>query len=210
MGLMDVKYAKIAMQYGKSGGDFEKTSTDLVEDVLIDWSNEAIDTMRVALRQKSKSKSQTLAESIRPKLEKKSQSVKLAIQSDEYYYDFVDKGVKGVKKNKAPNSPYSFKTIGVSKKMVNSFKKWIAYAGITKVDGVRTAFKGKTRKKALSDQERAARTLAVRTKIGGIKPKGFIKSAINKTTVNDLKENISSALGQLIRVSIINYGNNSK
>jgi hypothetical protein len=41
------------------------------------------------------------------------------------YYDFVNKGVKGVKSSdKAPNSPYSFKTLSVGYEMANSIQRW--------------------------------------------------------------------------------------
>jgi len=41
------------------------------------------------------------------------------------YYDYINKGVKGVKdQSKATGSPYSFRNLGVSYKMVNSLKNW--------------------------------------------------------------------------------------
>ncbi len=49
------------------------------------------------------------------------------------YYDFVNKGVKGVKSG-TPNSPYAFKNIGVGRAMLQNIKSWVDRNGIRRND----------------------------------------------------------------------------
>jgi hypothetical protein len=93
--------------------------------------------------------------------------------------------------------------------MINSFKGWAATAGITNVKKTTLSYKGKNKQKAVSDQERAAKTLATWTKIGGIKPKNFISKAVNKKRVNELADSLSKALSQTITLNIVNGNNNN-
>ena len=65
------------------------------------------------------------------------------------------------------------------------------------------SFKGKSKNKALSDQERIAKTLATWTKIGGIKPKNYIEKAANKKRIDQLADSLSKALGKTITVQLI-------
>jgi hypothetical protein len=88
--------------------------------------------------------------------------------------------------------------------MVDSFKKWSAQAGVIGVKGTKASFKGKSKKQAISDQERIARTLAVWTKIGGIKPKNYIEKAASPKRVKQLADTLSKAIGRTITVNIIN------
>lgn len=214
----DIRYRGLAEKYGRSSDDFVQVSNNVIQDVLLTWSNESIEIMRQELMKKSKSKSQATAESFRPVITPISGGMNLKIQTDVEHVDYIDKGVQGVKnKNKAPNSPYSFKNLGTPDKMIDSFKKWIANAGIKsyKKDGKRRAlFKTnrKTKEKTFRTEraDEAARSLAKATKIGGIKPKNFIKKAINRKRINELKRGVSAALGETVKIQILNYGNNNK
>jgi hypothetical protein len=205
----------IGNKYGKSITDFGKASTNIIEDILIQHCNEGIDLMRKQIWKKAKTgQASDLAQSlqIKPK-EVTPTKVTISTVSDMVYWEFVDKGVKGVKnKNKAPQSPYRFRNLGTPPAMVDSFKKWIARTGTKVVDGTQMSFKGKKRKTALKEQERAAQTLAVRTKIGGIKPIDYVSKANNpkrnKELTRKLRQGLASGIRQNINISI--YGNNSR
>jgi hypothetical protein len=204
----------IGSKYGSSISDFATASANVIEDLLIKHCNDGIKLMRNKIYRKTKTgTSSTLAQGIenRP-VSVSTNSVSITTISNEAYHDYVDKGVRGVKYNKAPQSKYKFKNLGTPPAMVNSFKKWIARTGIKNVDGVQMSFKGKKRKTALSEQEKAARTLAVRTKIGGIKPVNYIEAANNKARNTAFAKQLAVGMAKTITSNIkkdIN-GNNNK
>lgn len=201
--------ANIASKFGTSVDDIGQAMEGTAEQIIMDWSNEGIELMRQQIINNSRVKGQsTLAQSFSIQVVGNSIQV---VTTDEYakVYDYIDKGVKGLKGNKAPNSPYKFRNLGTPKEMINSFKGWAATAGITNVKNTTLSYKGKNKKKAVSDQERAAKTLATWTKIGGIKPKNFIIKAVNKKRVNELADSLSKALSQTITLNIVNGNNNN-
>jgi hypothetical protein len=209
----------IGSKYGSSISDFATASANVIEDLLIKHCNDGIELMRKRIWAKTKTgTASTLAQglNITPKRTPKTITVLTmsrvnTIGNSPNYYDFVDKGVRGVKYNKAPQSKYKFKNLGTPPAMINSFKKWVASAGIKNVDTTKTSFKGKKRQTALSEQEKVAKTLAVRTKIGGIKPVNFIAQANNTIRNNELRKQLIEGLGVTIRINIkkdINGNNN--
>ena len=86
--------------------------------------------------------------------------------------------------------------------MITSFKKYIAASGTTVFNKIKLIRKNK--KKQASVIDKAAKQMAVATKIGGIKPMGYIKAAVNPRSQKALAENVTAAIGGLIRTSIIN------
>ena len=206
----DIRYRGLAQKFGRGSNDFTQASSNVIQQVLLDWGNESIEIMRAELMRKSKSKSQATAESFRPVLTPISGGMNLKIQTDVEHVDYIDKGVKGLKGNKNIQSRYAFKNLGTPPKMIESFKRWIANAGIKSVAGKQTAFRGKSKKQARTDQTMQAKTLAVATKISGIKPKGFIAKAINRKRVKELANGVGAALGETVKIQILNYGNNNK
>jgi hypothetical protein len=214
--------SEIGAKYGKSINDFSTASTNIIEDILIQHCNEGIDLMRKQIWKKAKTgQASDLAQSlqIKPK-EVTPTKVTISTVSDMVYWEFVDKGVKGVKnKNKAPQSPYRFRNLGTPPAMVDSFKKWIARTGMKTVviGGKRKSLYKKNKKTGektarLDRVEQAAQTLAVRTKIGGIKPIDYVSKANNpkrnKELTRKLRQGLASGIRQNINISI--YGNNSR
>ena len=204
----------IGKKYGQSIKDFTTASANAVEQVLINHCNEGIQLMRKQIWSKTKTgTASTLAEGLENKPAITTpQSITINTVSNQTYGDFIDKGVKGLRGNKAPGSRYKFKNLGTPPEMINSFKQWIARAGIKSVNGVQTSFKGKKRKTALSEQKQAAKTLAVRTKIGGIRAVKYIEKASNEKRNRALAKQIGQAMGSVIKYNIINdiNGNNGQ
>ena len=191
----------LVKKYGTT--DVELAIEGTATDVVLRWNNEGIELMRKQIVNNSRVKGRsTLAQSFTPVVD--GNSIKV-LTTEEYagVYDYIDKGVKGLTKNKAPRSPYKFKNLGTPQAMIDSFKKWSATAGITNVKNNTLSFKGKKRQTALSDQQSAAKQLAVMTKLGGIKPKNFISRAINRKRIQELSNDLSVALGKTITFQII-------
>ena len=193
---------EIGKKYGQSTSDFTTSSNNAAEQIALDWTNESIALMSAKIRSKSRTGSaSTLAQDMIPKVELKSAGVSVKVITKQDYADYVDKGVKGLKKNKAPQSPYKFNNLGTPPKMIKSFKQYIARTGTTSIKGKQLIKKNKKKQNDVITQ--AAKELAVATKIGGIKPMNYKKAAVNDKRVKQLAENLSVALGQVLIGKIV-------
>lgn len=191
----------LGKKFGSKSTDFTTQLNSTAEQVMIDWSNEGIELMRQQIIKTSKSRGQsTLAQSFYIKPTKGG----VEVRSESDAFDYVDKGVRGLSKNKAPKSPYRFRSFATPKTMIESFKKWAASAGITSVNGTTPTYKGKSRKKAKADQTKVAKQLATFTKLGGIRPHNFISKAVNKKRVAELNRELTIELGEAIKINILN------
>jgi hypothetical protein len=107
-------------------------SLDLVNDIVIKWANERVEVAQIALTKNKaefNSRGSELGQSIAPKiLLQTGNNLKIGIEANDYY-DFVNKGVRGVGGSVLPprkdSGVYSFKTSKVGGKMVESIVKWI-------------------------------------------------------------------------------------
>ena len=127
------------------------------------------------------------------------------------YYDFVNKGVKGVKTG-TPNSPYAFKNIGVSRAMLKNIYSWVNRNGLRGNDVAITKRQAKrqslskmvseaTKKKSL------AYAIAVNIKKRGLKQTRFFDNAVDSYFSNFGVE-VAKVIGQDVKVLI--YGNNNQ
>jgi hypothetical protein len=199
---MASRETQIGKKYGQSTADFTTSSNNAAEQVALDWTNESIALMSAKIRSKARTGSRsTLAQDMVPKVKIISAGVSVKVITKQDYADYVDKGVIGVKKNKAPNSPYKFNNLGTPPKMIKSFKQYIARTGTTSIKGKQLIKKNKKKQNDVITQ--AAKQLAVATKIGGIKPMNYKKAAVNDKRVKQLAENLSVALGQVLISKIV-------
>lgn len=203
----------IGQKYGQAVTDFTQASNNILEQVLMDYCNTGVELMRKEIRKKARTKgASTLAQAIINKPAVTTQnSITIATASEVGYYDYVDKGVKGVyNKSKAPQSKYKFKNLYTPPKMVESFKEYIARTGMktfkNKQGKRKSLYKtNKETKKKTANMDaigKAAEQLAVATKIGGIKPMNFIEKANNPKRTKELSKAIRIAMGQGIKFSI--------
>jgi hypothetical protein len=194
---------EIGSRFGTSAENFEKTNKSDLEKVVINWTNQSIEIMRKIIQTKSKVRGgAALAQDLEPQVYQSNNSFGARIVTSADYFDFVDKGVKGITKNKAPKSPYQFKNLYTPPAMIESFKKWAAAAGIKSVGKTTLSFKGKKRKQALDDQTKVAKQLAVFTKLGGIKPMNYIEPATNAKRIKILTKDITVVMTRNIIKSI--------
>lgn len=129
------------------------------------------------------------------------------------YYDFVNKGVKGIKSG-TPNSPYSFKTLGVSSAMQNNILSWVKRnnirgdVAITKRQAKRQSLS--TMVSQASNQKSLAYAIAKGIKKKGLKKTGYFDNAVSSIFGGDFTTAVSKILGQDIRILIRQDGNNNK
>ena len=204
----EISAREIGKKFGQSVDDFGKAQSDTLEGVLQDWSNDGIEIMRKVIQSKARTKgASTLAQDMNVQPAKKEgNGVTVAVTTGQLYSDYVDKGVQGLRGNKAPSSPYKFKNLGTSDAMVNSFKEYIARTGLKSFksqSGKRVNLILKNKAKQADRITVAAKQMAVATKIGGIKPMNFIAPAVNDQRKKLLSDGIRAAIGSVLRINIV-------
>jgi len=195
--------AAIGARFGESIKDYTKASENIIEAIVIDHCNEGIRLMSKQIKSKARTgQASTLAASMsNVPIQVSATKFQVNTISTEYYADFVDKGVKGVRnRGKAPSSPYSFKNLGTSKAMVESFKDYIARTGSKSMNKKTLIRKNKKKQSDLITKE--AKQMAVATKICGIKPMNFISKADNPQRTKQLAASLAAALGKAMAKNI--------
>jgi hypothetical protein len=126
------------------------------------------------------------------------------------YYDFQNKGVKGIKSNQ-PNSQYKFRTLSVSKKMVEAIMQWyLRHKNYIKNEDQRKGLKGlQTKRKKIAkivDEKKNLRFLAQKTaeniKRRGLNRVGFFDDNLPKVFNEEFRVKLAKALGQDIILNI--------
>ena len=195
--------AALGARFGESIKDYTKASENIIEAIVMQHCEEGIKLMSKQIKSKARTgQASTLASSM-SNMPIRISATKFQVNtiSTEYYADFVDKGVKGVKnKGKAPSSPYSFKNLGTSKAMIESFKDYIARTGSKSMNKKTLIRKNKKKQSDLITKE--AKQMAVATKIGGIKPMNFISKADNPQRTKQLAASLAAALGKAMAKNI--------
>lgn len=206
------KASEIGKKYGESINNFATASKNTIESVLMNFANESIELMKKQIQKKARTKgASTLAQSMTILPFDNAEGIGVNIVSSAKYWKYVNDGVKGVKnKGKAPNSKFKFKNLYTPTAMINSFKDYIARTG------KKTALIGgkkknlyktnrKTKQKTANTDliEKAAKGLAVATKIGGIEPMMFKEKADNTRRRNILKKQLAEAMGTTIKFNLI-------
>jgi hypothetical protein len=128
------------------------------------------------------------------------------------YYDFVNKGVKGTKNEKADNkTPYAFK--GNKKAVpVSSIEKWLSYNKLKSVS-VKKYTKLGTEAKAIDGKKSLAFLIARSIHKKGLKSTRYFDRAVAQIFNKEFIENIAIAVGGDVQIQIkqaINGNNNNK
>ena len=189
----------IGSKYGSSLDTFTKDLKTGVDAVFLKWAEDSIGIMRKVITSKARTRqASTLASDLYPNVIDNG----IQIVTTQNYWEFVDEGVKGVfNKNKAPNSRFSFKNLGVPKDMLNSFKQYIARTGSKGLRKQTLIRKNKKKQADLITKE--AMAMAVATKIGGIKPMNYVEPAVGPKRLKMLNKALSKEMAVKIKLAII-------
>ena len=115
-----------------------------------------------------------------------------------YYYDYVNKGVKGVQSQKnAPNSPYSFKHYGMSEDGRKNIKDLIR-RGKAMVQIKQAPVGREKRGKSLEDQK--VDTLIYNIKKYGIKKRPYFDEAVAEAKVEISRTILQGYKGEIINI----------
>jgi hypothetical protein len=189
----------IGNKYGSSLDTFTKDLKSGVDAVFLNWANGSIEIMSKIIKTKARTKqASTLASDLAPKPIPNG----IQIVTTQNYWEFVDEGVKGVfNQSKAPNSQFSFKNLGVPPDMLSSFKQYIARTGSKGLRKQTLIRKNKKKQADLITKE--AMSMAVATKIGGIKPMNYVEPAVGPKRLKLLNKALSKEMAVKIKLAII-------
>jgi hypothetical protein len=189
----------IGNKYGSSLDTFTKDLKSGVDAVFLNWANGSIEIMSKIIKTKARTKqASTLASDLAPKPIPNG----IQIVTTQNYWEFVDEGVKGVfNQSKAPNSQFSFKNLGVPPDMLSSFKQYIARTGSKGLRKQTLIRKNKKKQADLITKE--AMSMAVATKIGGIKPMNYVEPAVGAKRLKLLNKALSKEMAVKIKLAII-------
>jgi uncharacterized protein YxeA len=188
---------------------------DAVEKVMYDAANKFIGLAQQRINAKGKVDRGNMSDISVSAINKKGNKYTLTIGYDESnpaskYYDFQNKGVKGIKSGK-PNSPYQFRTLKVSKNMVEAILQWyLRHKNYIRNEDQRKGLtplqiKRKTLTNAVDPKKKLltiAKNTAKRIKERGIGRVGFFDDNEQKAFGEDFKAKLSQALGQDIALTI--------
>lgn len=189
----------IGSKYGSSLDTFTKDLKSGVDAVFLKWADDSIKIMSKIITSKARTRqASTLARDLYPNVIDNG----IQIVTTQNYWEFVDEGVKGVfNKSKAPNSRFSFKNLGVPRDMLESFKLYISRTGSKGLRKQTLIRKNKKKQADLITKE--AMSMAVATKIGGIKPMNYVEPAVGDKRLKVLNKALSKEMAVKIKLAII-------
>lgn len=127
------------------------------------------------------------------------------------YYDYQNKGVRGLESGQPSSSPYYFKEFWVSKNMVKALMQWyLRHKSYIRNEDQRKSLSPLQQKRKnlaqVADPQKRLRQIATNTakkiKKRGIKRVGFFDDNLNKAFGDDFKKKLAIALGQDIVLNI--------
>ena len=212
----------------KVGGKFTKidlATFPIVEAMLLQSGLDFNDTIRIILENEKAVSTGKLTEVSVPNVTTNVDSFTLNVgypigskQLD--YYDYINKGVKGVGGTKAKpkknSGKYSFKTKFANRAMAASIFSWLNLARKSirtdKIDLSGVQKKRRKLAKILSEadnKKKLAYAISTAIKRDGIRATYYFDRAINENFGQEFKDALSVALGGDIILNIRQYGNNN-
>ena len=199
------------------GGDTKQGALKLnaVEKVMYDAATKFIGLAQQRINAKKKVDRGNLSDISVSTIQKTGNKYSLTIGYDKSnpaseYYDFQNKGVKGLKSGQ-PNSPYKFRTLSVSKNMVEAILQWyLRHKNYIKNDDQKFKLTRVQKKQksiaSLASSTKNLRQLAINTakniKKKGIARVGFFDDNLDKAFGQEFQAKLAQALGQDIALTI--------
>jgi hypothetical protein len=127
------------------------------------------------------------------------------------YYDFQNKGVKGIKSKQPSSSPYSYRTLSVSASMVNALMQWyMRHRNYIRNDDQRKNLSPLQQKRKtlgnIVNQQAKLKQIATNTakaiKKRGMPRIGFFDDNLDIAFGEDFKKKLAKALGQDVILNI--------
>lgn len=198
------------------GGSARQGEVELnnVEAIMVQYAIEFIKKAKATITKKGKIDTGHLSDIKLGTLVQEGTKYSLTIGYDKNnpaseYYDFQNKGVKGIKSNQ-PNSPYKFRTLSVSPKFVSSIMAWyLRHPSYIRNEDQRKGLTGlQAKRKSIAkvvNRTAKIKSLAEAT-AKSIKKKGLKKIGFFEDNMNvfgpEFQQKLAQALGQDVALSI--------
>lgn len=161
----------------------------VLQKILVQYASQLQDEIEINLKSKKVTASGRLRDSITQEIDDDGNTIRILIAD---YYDYPNKGVKGVKSSsKAPSSPYKYKTFGMNARGRASIKEYIqegrskiTSVGKDKALGIGLERKGVRASKGVSAIDSKVNTAIYLIKAYGIKTTNYFDDAFNKVFKN--------------------------
>jgi hypothetical protein len=198
-----------------AGGARQTNKLEVVEQILAAYANEFIGTAYENANKSGLTYKGAIGSDLSFKVTENGSSYEIAIgypatSPAAEYYDFQNKGVAGVGKTVA-GSPYSFKTMYPSRKMVTAIEEWVRFNGIANraEDQTRNLSALQTKRKRLTDTKSTAYAISIGIKRKGIKQTLYFDNAITSTFNKDFVNVLSKALAADVSLKLIQTNGNN-
>jgi hypothetical protein len=198
----------------KLGGERPNNKLPIVEQILADYAKEFMDTANANADKAGLTYKGTIQTDLTFKVTQNGRSYEIAIgypldSPAAEYYDFQNKGVAGVGKSIA--SPYSFKTMYPSRKMVTAIEEWVRFNNIASraEDQTRNLSALQNKRKQMTDTGSTAFGIAMGIKRKGIKRTLYFDNAITSTFNKDFVNVLSKALAADVSLKLIQTNGNN-
>lgn len=217
--MLSIKQAQDSLGSNFTAGGIARQAEvelDGVEAVMLEGANQFMRLAIARIKQKKKVDRGNLSDMQVSAIKQKGTKYELTIGYDESnpaskYYDYQNKGVKGLESGKPSSSPYYFKEFWVSKNMVKALMQWyLRHKNYIKNDDQRKNLsplqqKRKTLANVVNPQVRLrkiAENTAKAIKKRGMPRVGFFDDNLNKAFGEDFKKKLAKALGQDVVLNI--------
>jgi hypothetical protein len=172
----------------------------VLQKILVQYGSDFAIELAESMKQKEVFGSGKLADSIIPEVNEEGNTLTIRMLN---YYDFPNKGVKGVKSSaNAPTSPYQYKTFGMNRDGRKSISDYVL-SGRAKIRNVRNdkAVGIGLERKGVSALDSKINTLIYLIKAYGIKTTNYFDDAFNKV-FKDFAVTAADAVGRDIVITI--------
>jgi hypothetical protein len=172
----------------------------VLQKILVQYGSDFAIELAESMKQKEVFGSGKLADSIIPEVNEEGNTLTIRMLN---YYDFPNKGVKGVKSSaNAPTSPYQYKTFGMNREGRKSISDYVL-SGRAKIRNVRNdkAVGIGLERKGVSALDSKINTLIYLIKAYGIKTTNYFDDAFNKV-FKDFAVTAADAVGRDIVITI--------
>ena len=172
----------------------------VLQKILVQYGSDFAIELAESMKQKEVFGSGKLADSIIPEINEEGNTLTIRMLN---YYDFPNKGVKGVKSSaNAPTSPYQYKTFGMNRDGRKSISDYVL-SGRAKIRNVRkdAAVGIGLERKGVSALDSKINTLIYLIKAYGIKTTNYFDDAFDKV-FKDFAVTAADAVGRDIVITI--------
>lgn len=185
------------------GGEFDKVVADGINDLMLKSAKKFVDVWKRVVKEKNIVASGGIESNLvilPPKDDNGIVTLEIEIPD---YAKFQDRGVKGKIKDRTNNSPYFFKTWGMSKEGRESVREWLetAKAKVSSSDAQKYQVGSEKKFKKISEQDSRLNRAIGGIKAVGIKTRNFIDPIVEEA-FGEIGKDVAVIYGEKVLIQI--------